>query len=382
MCKKNIKKRKKLVIISHTEHYLRNGEIVGWGSTVMEINFLAQFWEEVIHIACFHDKAAPASSLRYEGLNIRFVPIPPFGGKTFLLKLLIIFKMPNILNVIRKEIKNVSDVQLRLPTGIGIFLLPWFSIHKYSYTFWVKYAGNWVQKSPPIGYQFQRWWLRKNLAHCKVTINGNWPGQPAHILTFQNPCLTDSDRKMGHDVVVNKNFSKPYSACFVGRLEDEKGVRRILETAHIMYQKGIHIVHLVGDGPLKAEYEIISNSKPIKFIFHSFLDRISVFNIYKESHFFLLPSDSEGFPKVIAESANFGCIPIVSNVSCIDQYLNNENSFLWNCNHKTFSEFFKNILIEDSNELHRKAYSAHNFADLFTLEKYKKHLSDNVMNIS
>ena len=38
---------------------------------------------------------------------------------------------------------------------------------------------------------------------------------------------------------------------------------------------------------------------------------------------------SEGFPKVIAEAMNFGCLPIVSNISSIGQYVKDgENGFL------------------------------------------------------
>ena len=51
------------------------------------------------------------------------------------------------------------------------------------------------------------------------------------------------------------------------------------------------------------------------------------------AHFILLPSKSEGFPKVIGEAMNYGCIPIVSDVSCIHQYISDGlNGFLINPN--------------------------------------------------
>ena len=74
-------RRKKLVIISHTEHHLDNGVIKGWGSTINEINYLADYWEEVIHVACLHQTKTPPSSLPYTKNNIVFIPIPPFGGR-------------------------------------------------------------------------------------------------------------------------------------------------------------------------------------------------------------------------------------------------------------------------------------------------------------
>ena len=42
-------RRKKLLIISHTQHYKdKNNQVVGWGATINEVNFLADYWEEVV----------------------------------------------------------------------------------------------------------------------------------------------------------------------------------------------------------------------------------------------------------------------------------------------------------------------------------------------
>lgn len=91
---------------------------------------------------------------------------------------------------------------------------------------WYKYAGNWNQKKPPLGYALQRTFL-KNQSRV-VTINGRWPNQPTHCLTFENPCLTNADRAIGMEVIKNKSYLLPYSFCFVGRLEDEKGYSELL----------------------------------------------------------------------------------------------------------------------------------------------------------
>ena len=38
---------------------------------------------------------------------------------------------------------------------------------------------------------------------------------------------------------------------------------------------------------------------------------------YQESHFVLLPSQSEGWPKVIAEGMFWGCVPLATSISCV-----------------------------------------------------------------
>ncbi|MFN0036635.1 MAG: capsular biosynthesis protein, partial [Saprospiraceae bacterium] len=70
----------KLTIISHTEHYLRDGQVVGWGPTVREINHLLEVFEEIWHVAVLHPGQAPSSSLPYVSDKIHFVPLRPFGG--------------------------------------------------------------------------------------------------------------------------------------------------------------------------------------------------------------------------------------------------------------------------------------------------------------
>ncbi len=224
-------KRKKLVIISHTEHYLDENKVVkGWGSTINEINFLSDYWGEIYHVGCLYPTNPPASSLAYNQKNIHFVPIPPYGGKSLLDKFLIVFKIPSIIFQVIKTIQGASEVQLRLPTSMGLFLLPLFSFFiPRKFTFWVKYAGNWQQKNAPWSYKMQRWWLQKNIAKCKVTINGFWDDQDAHCFSFENPCLTHEDIVNGKRQAELKNFNEPFVFCFVGRLEAAKGMHRIIK---------------------------------------------------------------------------------------------------------------------------------------------------------
>ena len=60
------------------------------------------------------------------------------------------------------------------------------------------------------------------------------------------------------------------------------------------------------------------------------LERKDIFTIYSSSHILILLSKSEGFPKVIAEGAAYGVVPIVSNVGGIKDYINQENGILIN----------------------------------------------------
>ena len=367
-------KRKKLLIISHTEHYLdENQQIVGWGSTVAEINYLADFWEKVVHIGCFYNQSAPQSALPYSKKNICFVPIPPFGGKSIASKIRILMKIPQIIFTVIKNQKNVSEVQLRLPTSIGFFLLPLFSFFlPRKYTLWIKYAGNWNQLNPPLSYKIQRFWLKKNYAKCKVSINGFWPNQPKHCLSFENPCLTETEITNGIEICKTKDFAGNFTLIFIGRLDDAKGMTTILESLQQIDLAQIDKIHFIGDGEKRAHYEEKTFYLKDKVIFHGFLKTEQVHQLLAQSHFLLLPSKSEGFPKVVGEAACYGVIPIVSDVGSITHYINKSNAFVWQCkSQKPFAYVLNSALGSPVSVLEERSKNLLPVAKMFTFEQYK-----------
>ena len=62
--------------------------------------------------------------------------------------------MPATIKTVKKFIDKADCYQFRSPTGIGVYLLTYLSyfIKKPG---WFKYAGNWKQVNPPLGYRFQ-----------------------------------------------------------------------------------------------------------------------------------------------------------------------------------------------------------------------------------
>lgn len=376
---------KKLVIISHTDHQKTStGKIVGWGPTVTEINYLAGFWDEVVHVACFEDGPPKGSSLPYDKMNIRLESIPPFGGKRLYDKLSIITNAPRIISTIHNALRGATHVQLRLPMGIGIFLLPYFACRdRKKYIFWVKYANNWKQKNPPAGYAFQRWFLDRNLAGCKTTINGFWEDQPAHCVSFENPSLRISDLDAGKLALARKIFSPPYTFTFIGRMEDEKGVTRILDALRCMNPEMIGMVHFIGDGNRNADYIANASFLGAKVRFHGYQKGDVIRTVLSASHFFLLPTTaSEGFPKVVAEACCYGCIPIVSDTSSIPHYVKHgQNGFIWYAGEKqAFRDVLTVAVTGNKDQLEIIANNGRKLAEKFTLERYHSRLNSEIFN--
>jgi len=378
---KRLKMKGKLVIISHTEHFIDSkGLPVGWGPTVREINALSTHFSEITHIAVLHNSVAPNSSLGYTAENTRFIPLKPTGGKNIWAKLKICWNLLSLLRVVRKELKGAEFVQLRLPTGIGVFLLPYFAITKWqrSFTFWVKYAGNWNESKPPMSYAFQRWFLKKDFCKCKVTINGFWQNQPKHCISFENPCLSLEQLKWGSEVGQKKIFRPPFNLIFIGRLEDEKGVWRIINAINKIKPGLVKNIKFIGEGKKKNIYiEQTVNLSEVQFL--GALDNASVHKNLEEAHFLVLPSTaSEGFPKVIAEAGAYGVVPIVSDVGSIAQYINEGNGFV--CSELDveleFAKFLDFSLQQKEFTLKTKSDEIKRVASLFSFENYLNNISN------
>ena len=112
------------------------------------------------------------------------------------------------------------------------------------------------------------------------------------------------------------------------------------------------------------------------------LSRSQLNEIYTKCHLIILPSyASEGFPKVLAEAASYGCVPVVSDISSIGQYIKNNIS---------------GILIEDISPINIKAHlsklsnnreklmnmaaSASNWVPLFTYARYINRIEKEIIN--
>ncbi|WP_010663971.1 glycosyltransferase [Marinilabilia salmonicolor] len=373
----------KLVIISHTEHYISSdGELVGWGPTIREIDHLTQIFELIYHCAPLHKDKAPQSAIPYKMKDsIRFVPISPSGGESLWAKVSVLKTAPANLRIVRSVLKEGDVYQFRAPTGIGLYMIPWLKWFS-GKPGWFKYAGNWMQENPPAGYRIQRAMLR-NFSGQQVTINGKWPNQKKHCVTFENPCLTEEEIKEGRTVFEKKDYSGSLTFCFVGRLESAKGVGHILSALKkIGFHNRIAGIHFVGDGPEKEVFVEQSKGIEISVFFHGFMSRDKVGEILEKSHVFLLPSASEGFPKVVAEAANYGCIPLVSNVSSLGQYIfDGKNGYIVDYDEKIADELANRILkIVSEPQLREIAFEANRLSPKFSFDYYNERLKQEIIN--
>ena len=191
--------------------------------------------------------------------------------------------------------------------------------------FWFKYAGSWIDRTS-VSYNWQRNKLKRLKDNSIITINGHWNNQPKNVLAFENPCLSAEDRIIGKKIIENRRIDNIYNICFVGGLNENKGIKELISALELIDHNLYGEINIVGDGYLKEE--LMSSTNNLKIKFHGHLSKNNVISIYQKSDFIVLPSKSEGFPKVISEGMNYGCIPIVTEVSSIPQVIGDKNGFL------------------------------------------------------
>ncbi len=316
----------KLLIISHTPHYIKGGKSAGWAATVNEIDRIAEVFESVTHLAPLHPGPAPKSSAFYGAPNVRLSFVRPSGGSGLLEKIGAVCAVPAYAAAILRELKRCDAVHVRCPAGISLLALIVLCFTRHPEKRWIKYAGNWKPAGPePFSYTLQRRFLKNNFCRSAVTVNGEWPDQPTHVRSFFNPSFSERYLDGARAEAEKKNLVSPVRLLFAGRLETEKGAGRALSVLAALRKAGVDaVIDLIGDGPGKGGMENLARSLGVadRARFHGWLSRPDLNIFYREAHFMLLPTEaSEGWPKVLSEAMAHGAVVLSSPVSCIPQYL-------------------------------------------------------------
>ena len=326
---RNLQKNRKLLIISDTGIYQKKGVYFAFGPVVKEVECFLKEFDAVTWVGYNKTYEVNNKSFIYcNNTRLNYILLKNIGGRNFLSKLYTIFHYPIMILTISRLLFKYDNIHVRAPSHPAFItmLLSYFFKRK---MFWFKYAGSWVDKASPF-YEFQRGVLKKLGDNCKITVNGRWKDKNLNILAFENPCLNNEDRIQGKKIVNKKTIGPKVNFCFVGALNKAKGVDLILKVLKdLPNKKRLGTFYFVGGGNDLIKYKEIAKKIDIDIQFIGYQPKSKIIEIYKICHFIVLPTKAEGFPKVISEGMNFGCVPIVSNISAIGQYIQHKkNGFL------------------------------------------------------
>ncbi|MCX6189539.1 MAG: glycosyltransferase [Bacteroidetes bacterium] len=363
----------KLLIVSDTAMWRTKDGIIAFEPVVREIENFEYLFSKITWIGFQQrDRTKQNNARGVVSDKVNIILLPSTGGDTLGAKLKTIILFPYIFIVVFYNVLTHQYIHSRNPSMPGLVSVL-FSVFSTRKKFWHKWAGNWISSSHPISYRFQKFFI-KIPKKAIVSVNGDWNKQAPNIQNLENPCFNEIELWKNNAIGQQKMFTGRLNICFVGNLVKSKGIMVFLQSLKQIDLSKVNEIQIIGDGILRGEAEKLAAVISDKIIFRGGLNRNQLDEVYGAMHFLCLPSNSEGFPKVIAEAMSFGCIPIVTNISCLSQYIiDGTNGFLLEKNHENIiSKNITNLLGMEGARLKEISDHAIQTSKLFTYENYNQ----------
>ncbi|UGS24220.1 glycosyltransferase family 4 protein [Flavobacterium channae] len=323
-----------------------------WAKHADTIQFCCPIWREDKKLLI-----APVSFEVEKVVELQEFDITSFSNKLKAIPLALV-----ALVKIFKAMKQADHIHLRCPGNIALLacLVQILFSNKQKTA---KYAGNWDPKSQqPWSYRLQKWILSTTFLtrNMQVLVYGEWPNQTKNIKPFftatygvdeiqnsefriqnkwslpaqsktteNNFDSAQSDKKDNNSLSLraeSRTNENQFKFLFIGTLSPGKQPLYAIQLVEELYKKGLRVtLELYGEGVLRKELELyIAQNKlePIVTLKGN-QSKETVLKAYQSHHFLILPSKSEGWPKVVAEAMFWGCVPIASPVSCVPYMMGN-----------------------------------------------------------
>jgi len=313
-------------IISHVIHTAKEGKYFGYGPYIKEMNIWLQYADKVIVVAPLEDRKLDAIHLAYQHPNIEFIPVPHFSFTSFSNMLKALWVIPFIFFKILKAYRKSDHLHLRCPGNMGL-LGAWAQVFFPKKIKTAKYAGNWDPKAKqPLTYKWQRALLSNTFwtKNIHVLVYGEWPNQTKNIKAFFTASYAVGEPMPSSSKMLNT----PFQFVFVGSLAPGKQPFYAIELVRALNEQGISAeLAVYGKGALESSLSnfIQENKLQNNVVLKGNVEAEALKAVYLDAHFLILPSKSEGWPKVVAEAMFWGCVPVATPVSCVSNMLDQGN---------------------------------------------------------
>jgi glycosyltransferase involved in cell wall biosynthesis len=312
-----------LLITSHVPHYVHGGRYFAYGPYAKEIDLWADLFDEVTIAAPLRHAPPAGDCARFERVNIRVDALPEAGGENLAAKLKLALATPFMIAKLCGAMLKADAIHVRCPGNVGVLaalLAPLFSRRIVG-----KYAGSWVgAPGEPFTYWLQRRVLGSPYFRGPVTVYGKWPNQAPHVIPFFTSLL--SQDHLDRAAAARRESAGPgcLRILYTGRLSKAKNVDCVIEAAARVRDAGFPVrVTVVGEGPERASLGALAArlSMAEAVDFTGGLDFEQVLPYVAQSSVLALTSESEGWPKSIAEGMAFGLVCIGSKRGLVPEIL-------------------------------------------------------------
>jgi len=370
----------KLLIVSAAPFIFKNNETFAYSPYVNELIIYKKFCSE-INFCC-------PVWVNEKGLLIKKIPFNYTKHYKLIDSDLLtpkkIFKaiFQSIYNifVIIKAMREADHIHLRCPGSMALLgcIVQIFFPNKMKSA---KYAGNWDPKSKnPWSYKMQHYILQNTFLtqNMQVLVYGDWNNQSKNIKSFFTATYSESEKES----IEKTDLKHGIKFIFVGSLVSGKNPLYGIKLVEKLIRKGhIATLDLYGDGIERKSLEnYIQMNKLESYIFlKGNNSKETLKSAYKKSHFVILPSKSEGWPKAIAEGMFWGCIPIATKVSCVPYMLDfGKRGILLEMNLDKDAEQIENLIMSQNTFL-KKSQIAMEWSRNFTTDVFEKEIAKLLM---
>ncbi|OAZ05392.1 glycosyltransferase [Flavobacterium succinicans] len=308
----------KFAIITHVVHKKQGNEYFAYAPYVREMNVWAKYVTDLLVVGALEEKEPTAIDSAYGHKKITFFPIDTIDVLSWKSRLKAFFALPRIVWQIFKAMSQADHIHLRCPGNIGLLgcLVQILFPNKPKTA---KYAGNWDPKAKqPWSYRVQKWILSNTFLtrNMQVLVYGEWERNSKNVHPFFTATYWEAEKVP----LKTLTFVRPIRFIFVGTLSQGKRPMYAVALVEALFKRGYEVhLELYGEGPERKVVEdyVIKNKLGALITLKGNQSQAAVKVAYQNSHFVVLPSQSEGWPKALAEGMFWGCVPVASPISCV-----------------------------------------------------------------
>ena len=366
----------KLVVISSAPVVLQENEKFLYAPYEKEMQLWAKYTDE-IELCCpvwKEDKKLLITKVTFPMLPA--IELKEFDVLTLKSAFLAVPTVVYNIITLYKTMQQADHIHLRCPGNMGLLAaIVQIAFPKKKKT--AKYAGNWDPNSKqPLSYRLQKWILSNTLLtkNMQVLVYGEWPKQTQNIKPFFTATYTEKEILNSEFRIQSLEFQNEIKFIFVGTLSKGKQPLYVVKLVEQLYLSGKKVsLDFYGEGVLRKELEQYIQANALQELVHlkGNQTKETIKEAYQKSHFLLLPSKSEGWPKVVAEAMFWGCVPIATPVSCVPYMVDygNRGVLLTENLNKDIEALLQ--LVNNSSVYELKSKAAQNWSQHYTTDLFE-----------
>lgn len=368
--------RRTLLIVSDTAMIYEGDTVLVFDPVLREIKVVAPMFDHIIWLGARTLNKKP-SLKPVNNDKVQTVMLPCVSRSGLINVLYVLAAYPVMLYKILKYLPQATHVHSRGPAHpalLAVLLSLFDSKRIYSH----KYAGEWTENNIPFTYRLQRAILRRvKRKNVRITISGRNTTNSMNVYDLKNPCIYEEELGGMNELGRGKDFSGELNLLFVGNMMPSKGIIQLMDALDSEnLSRRFQNITIVGGGRLLEEVkDKAKRNKRVQIEIAGTLSREELNDKYAKAHILILPSSSESFPKVIAEAAAYGCIPVTTSLSAISKQISDgDNGFLMD---RVSTDNIITILnrVSATDSLKQVSLNAIEMSTQFTYERFRESMA-------